>query len=498
MRRPVKMSLKDRVSALIAGGGQGKTLSLHDPEDELRIAMRQVRAALRRGPGKGGKTAAEKLNRPRFAQAQTQKKFRRARNFSRGRLPKKVLLGRYRSSPILDVLIENRARRWVRVLNRQTRRDKAEVRLEDFSFLHEPEATLASIRRVGEAELREASAFLHFDDDYCLDIGAFIVLAEIWSEMMPIFDGGRMMPPLQKVIRAVGLQHRLGMKLRAATDEIDVWAYPLQRRRPANTSASPKMQLEPQHRERVADGLCDAINKWLNHPQIDQELTTQGRVWITTIVGELLDNAERHSQPQTKDGDWSIAAFMARRMENGEAVFRCHLGFLSVGATMAESLKTAAPRVKAQLSRYCAKHSDCGRSTETLSTLFALQDGITRDADAEAGGRGGYGLQEVLELVSILGHSDKPGRQPKVTILSGSSCIRLMQPYLNGQKMAGPESPRVLWCNPSNSSDVAPDRAYVFDLSERLAGTVISVAFTLDPDYYAATTTPDGNQSAKD
>lgn len=449
--------------------------------------MRELRASLRRGPGKGGDTSAEKLNRKRFAQSHTQKVFKKARRSSRYELPKPVLLFRFRPSPILDTMLPLRRQQWLGVLNRTRKAKVAELRLENFSFLENPDRTLEYIKSIGEMEAKEPVAHLHFQDDYCVDIGPYIVLAEIWPSITPIFDRGRMMPSLQKVIRAVGIHRQLGMNLRAATDEKDIYAFPLQRRRPADSSRSENLNLEPQRRERVADGLCDAIDKWLAQPEISQELTVEGRAWISNIVGELLDNAERHSRPKTKDGDWSIAAFMARRQEaDGTYVFRSYLGFLSVGATIAESLETAAPRVRSELNRYCAMHSDKGRSAETLSTLFALQDGITRDPQADAASRGGYGMQEVLELVDMLGHSEKPGWEPRVTIISGGACIHLRGDYLKGQRMGGPDSPRVLWCNPANSATVAPDRGYVFDLRERFAGTVISVAFTLDPDYYGA------------
>ena len=480
-----RQSLRERLSALLAQKPAEETYSAKSRTDEiLRLAMQEMRRSLRRGAGKGGNTAAERLNRERFASNKTKERFRKVRSTPISQVPKPLLLASFRPSPILDVLLPERKNNWVRILDRRRRDSNYEIRLENFSFIDDPENTIRAIKTIAEIECSEVTANLHFQDDFCIDIAPYIILSEIWPSMAPIFEGGRMMPPLQKVIRAVGLHRHLGMTLKAATDEKDVWAFRLQRRRPANTSSSENLHLEPQHREKVADGLCDAIDSWLSQPKINQELTLEGRAWISSIVGELLDNAERHSRPETKDGDWSIAAFMARRSEGGEDVFRCYFGFLSVGSTIAESLSTAAPRVRNDINRYCAKHSDKGRSAETLSTLFALQDGITRDPDAEAAGRGGYGLQEVLEMVSTLGHSTKEGREPRITIISGNACIRLRLPYIKGERKAGPDSPRVLWCNPSNSSDIAPDRAYVFDLDDRFSGTIISVAFTLDPDYF--------------
>jgi two-component sensor histidine kinase len=358
-----------------------------------------------------------------------------------------------------------------------------ELTVENFSFINDPAGTLGALRKIGEIEARELEAHLHFVDPHCLDIGPYLVLGEIWPSMARVFRGGRMATPVQKVIHAVGLRAPLRMKLRAVRDLNDIWAFPLQQRRPAGISKSLKKDLEPQARERVADRFCDAVNVWLDRPEINQKLTTEGRAWITTIITELLDNAERHSAPETKDGDWSLTAFMVRRREEGEYVYRCSMAFLSVGATMWESFRGCSDRVQGELQTYCDRHARRGISRETLGTLLALQDGITRDPEADAAARGGYGLQEVLELLNELGGTAKPGRDPHLTIVSGSSCIKLGKPYIKGERRGGPEEPRVLWCNPANSPEDPPDGEFVFDLPERFAGTLITLSFTLDPDY---------------
>jgi hypothetical protein len=488
-----KAKIFERIAALIAGrqsdpGGAGP---IH-PIDVLRLAMRQMRQELKSGAASPGPTAAEQLNRKRFARNKTQERFKVLRRRPAPPMPKLLMIAKFRESPILDALLPDRKDRWVRILDRNHRRGAAEVKLEDFSFFTDPDKTMSGLKQIAEIETCEVGSQVHFQDDVCIDIGPYLVLAEAWPALAPVITGGRMMPPVQKVLRAVGLQNRLGFRF-DVQDERDVWAFPLQRRRPANTSSSANLNLEPQRRERVADGLCVAIDKWLGMPVISQELSDEGRAWISNIVGELLDNAERHSRPPGKDGEWSIAAFMARRVENGEDVFRCYLGFLSVGSTIAETIATGPARVVAAMKRYCAMHSDCGASADALSTLFALQDAVTRDHNADAGGRGGYGFQEVLDMVSILGHTEKPGREPHVTIISGKACIRLRPPYLKGDRNGVVDGPRVLWCNDQNSSTIRPDADFVFDLEERLAGTIISVAFTLDPDYYNATSDDGGN-----
>lgn len=292
--------------------------------------------------------------------------------------------------------------------------------------------------------------------------------------------------PVQKMIDAVGLRKSLGMAFKGLDNHDDLWAFPIQRRRPTGSSRSKSRFLEPQSHEKVTDRFCDAINDWLGRPEINQMLTIDGRGWIGGIITEMLDNAERHSDPENKDGEWSVAGFMARRIEDAEPVYRCYLAFMSVGATISESMSTCAPRIERQMRSYCELHvsSDgSGPSADTLRTLYALQDTVTRDPEADERNRGGFGFQEVMRFVNELGGTSKPGREPRMTIISGSACIQLRPPYILGTRATDDGSPRVLWCNAENSAMVPPDPAFVFDLTERLAGTVISVAFTLDPDY---------------
>ncbi len=245
------------------------------------------------------------------------------------------------------------------------------------------------------------------------------------------------------------------------------------------------MHLAPQTRERITDRFCDTVNDWLGVPEIERELTQEGKGWLAAIIGELLCNAERHSQAGSVDGDWSVTAFMAKRKEGDEDVFRCHMAFLSVGRSFAEGLRDASPEIRDFVDHYAANHARPGQSPATLATLVALQDTVTRDPKARSLGSGGTGLMDVLDFVSLLGPTLEEGKEARVTIISGASCIRLRHPYIRGVRREGPKAPRVLWCNAENSSESPPDEASVFDLKEHFAGTLVSVAFTLDPVYFA-------------
>lgn len=480
--------MRGRLSELIASLSRQAASDPADLTSEMwvREFARQMRARLRKVSG--APSWADKVARQKSREAMKGKRRERPRQ-----LEKQVLVARYGPSPIMDALMPRRSARWIDIMRRQKKRDVETVSLEKFSFLDNADETLKALKKIAEIEGRELYAILNFEDDYCLDAGAFLVLADIWPRMAPIFAGGKMGRPIQKVLSATGVSRNNNMSMVALGNEraadgtllahSDVWAFPLQRRRPALSSRSLTVHLDPQAREMAAGRFCDAVNDWLGIPEIDQELTVNGRAWLASIIGELLCNAERHSQPASDDGDWSTTAFMVRREENGIASLKCYIAFLSVGRSFAESMSDAAADVSQQLKEYQAKHKKCGVSQDTLATVFALQDTITCDPSASENRSGGTGLQDVLEFVDLLGGTTCG--DACVTIVSGRSCIQLTAPYIPGKRRDDLQ-PRLQWCNEGNTSEIPPDRNVVYDLTEHFAGALVSVAFTLDPDYLAA------------
>lgn len=454
----------------------------------VREYARQMRAQLRKQAGNSRAI-------DRFARRKSREALRGIRRERPRQLEKDVLVARYRPSPILDRLLPNRESVWVDIMRRQKRERPMAVSLKDFSFLDNADATLAALKALAYVEARELGAVLNFLDLHCQDAGAFLVLAEIYPKLAPVFVGGRMEKPIQKVLNATGVSrnNRMAMQAIVGDQELliegkhsDVWAFQLQRRRPALSSRSATVHLDPQAREVAAGRFCDAVDEWLRVPEINQELTKSGRGWLASIIGELLCNAERHSRPASDDGDWSTTAFMVRRTENGQSVLKCHIAFLSVGSSFAQSMQDADPGVRGQLMAYQQRHAACGRSADTLATVFALQDGITCDPSATEGRSGGTGLQDVLEFVAELCGGANGQSDARVTIVSGSSCIALTSSYIPGIRR-GEFQPRLQWCNVENSSEHPPLPEVVYDLTEHFAGTLVSVAFTLDPEYLVAT-----------
>ncbi|KII14127.1 MULTISPECIES: hypothetical protein [Phaeobacter] len=400
-----------------------------------------------------------------------------------------LLMRAMRPSKLLDKLHPTRSKpeAWKKLQDRspETYGTPIPIDLSDFSFLDAPQKTLDGLVEIAKAEATSASAIINFNDTFCQDVAPFMLLVECWDEMLPIFEGGKMNVPMQKVLAAIGVEYALGVRFAGIKDFNDVWAFPLNRRRGEGETRSKQRYIDVQTREEATDSFCDAMNEWLARPEINRELSNSGVGWIKQLLGELLENAERHADGQRRDGSWSISGFLAKRDVGEEKIFVVQLGIISLGDTFAESLERARPEQKNDINEYIANMKRLGatQSNETLTTLAALQDGVTCVAEADEEGRGGTGLMEMLHLVDTLGYTRKSQFQPKVTIISGAACINLEEPYFRGSVMTEDSKTRVQWCNPNNSAMSAPDSKHVFDLDRGLPGTAISIRFTLDPDY---------------
>jgi hypothetical protein len=287
-------------------------------------------------------------------------------------------------------------------------------------------------------------------------------------------------------LSAIQLDQELGIGLSGVRDHHDVWAFPVRHRRPRGSTTSETANLQPQEREKVADQLCDLVDKWMEVSNAenaasgcgDWELSPEGKSLLARMTGELLDNAERHSDPMSKDGDWSTTAFMAaRNAPDGNRELRCYLAFLSVGQSIAETMANAPQELLAKAGSYLDRFGGAA-SRETLLTVLALQDAITSDPTARLELRGGTGLQDVLELIGDLGAAHRPGADVRVTIVSGKTCIRLRHPMLLGTRDSNGR--RVQWCNVQNDPRLPPDGQTAFELPTHFGGTLVSVGFTLD------------------
>lgn len=395
---------------------------------------------------------------------------------------KNTLLARRRDCEFLDAFVPNRATKWKTKL--KDRKIGTEVECRDFSFIDNPNATFQSLMKIAEAECNSVNFRINFVDDYITDVGPYIVLGLMRESMAPFVSGGKLSPRVAKVIEAIRLREILKMKSFGRVSASDVWPLPIQQRRNTGRSRSQHIAMEPTTVEFTADAIVDKVNAWFGLiNQNPYELSPRGASKLRGMVGEILNNAERHSHPDG-DGTWMTAGFMARREinVNGASKFShiVNLCFFNPGLPLSDTIINGPKNIKVQIGSYQEIHSKSKLSNETLATVLALQDGISRveqdDADEPTGGTG---LMDVVEFCNEIGQKFTSGESPKIVLISGRAYIKFEKPYLYGCDKED-SARRIQWFNVQNDARTTPDSSHVKDLAFRFPGTLITARFTLD------------------
>ncbi|MEM6826572.1 MAG: hypothetical protein AAF553_01360 [Pseudomonadota bacterium] len=329
---------------------------------------------------------------------------------------------------------------------------------------------------------------MNFVDSRCDDVAPYIVLSQIIRTLPPIFSGGVISPEVSAVLESVGLTSALGIgkiQRRKATRPV-VMPFKMRSRTPPRQIRDPDFQLKPQAKEDVADAFCDTLNDWLD--AYDLELTQQAEMKLVDSINEALDNAERHGVIADRKlaGEWLIAGFSRIFFEDDVPTqIRCSFAIVSVGKSIAETLGTSSPKVRGRIDEYVNQHIKFRQNkgkTALLTTVMALQDGITRLADASDEKRGGVGMMELVDIFADLGDNDDDELQSVFTVLSGNECVRITRPYSVGSENAETHF-KELWFNDDNCMSAPPSPDHVFSVPERFAGTILSATFVLDREY---------------
>lgn len=453
-----------------------------DQEFIFRVRMtaqQKRRALLKRLPPRKGRARHR-----RSAMAASRRLIKDVKKGKLQGVNRQVLLVRMKRSGLSDGLLPDRHKKWRPVLARLG--VSKELDLKNFSFISNAVQTMEYLHRICVFECDCLDVRLNFDDEKCEDVGAYLVLAALKKDLFNVFSGGRLAPEARRALEAVRLREALGMASQPAIPHgPDIWPFQIRMRRPAGTSRSASRHLNVQTFEDVASSLAAAIDEWLGIAA-SQRLTQHGARHVQKIVGEILDNAERHSDPATGDGDWSMAGFMTRdQTDDGESAYRCNLAFLSVGKTISESIRTAHPSVIAALDSYLAMHgARPGRPrSEQYDVIYSIQDNVTRDPVAFREKRGGTGLLDTVDLFADLSGAHEGIIDASLCIVSGHTCVHFDARTLSGRNLSTPGERGQVWFNNYNNKELSPDPERVIFLPRRLNGTLVSMGFSLDRSY---------------
>lgn len=209
----------------------------------------------------------------------------------------------------------------------------------------------------------------------------------------------------------------------------------------------------------------------------------EGKSYIGQLVGETINNCQLHS------GDFSQWFTLGHYYsEDGTSYGECQLVLFNFGQTIYEGLKNNAldPNTVRDLERMSNLHNSKGFFSEmwdeeVLWTLYALQDGVSREKSKDDPDRG-TGTVTLIEAFQNIG-STMDGKKAKMSIISGKSFILFDGKYKISKKEIGDEFRDIIAFNKNNNLEEVPDKKYVKKLQNYFPGTIISLDFFIDRDY---------------
>jgi hypothetical protein len=162
----------------------------------------------------------------------------------------------------------------------------------------------------------------------------------------------------------------------------------------------------------------------------------------------------------------------------------CHLVLFNFGDTIFESLQqnSTSYEMREKIIGLVKHHTDRNFfdfskrkwQEESLWTLYALQDGVSRYKSTEGGEDRGKGTVRMLEALAGLS-----AEQRQMVIVSGSTCIQIDGTYTIQEGPIDGNAQKTIAFNSQNSLLDPPDERAVRSLDARFPGTLISLRFRM-------------------
>jgi hypothetical protein len=357
-----------------------------------------------------------------------------------------------------------------------------------FSILDEPEAaleTLDLIRRVASAR---SVRLIEIDHSNCEVLGlcASTVMDVLLLRAKSIRPANNSLslsgkfsktPAVNLMLRASGILRHLGLPEAILPPEEE------NRIRRCDLFQGKSNRIEVgKERDRAATSLTDYFDSCLN--RLGHELSSKGKKYVSSLLTEVIGNAEEHGGPWSTIGHWLSTGTGDQRF--GE----CHIVIMNTGTTIYESLgeHNQSERLKDRLRGLSDLHrrqglfafARSGWDEETLWTLYALQERVSRYSDTPRGRDRGNGTVSIIEFFHQLS-----GGTGKMCIASGGAFILFDGKYHLQEVQRGNEMLKVIAFNADNDLEKPPDRGYVHSLENPFPGTVVSIRLRLDESYLA-------------
>lgn len=367
-----------------------------------------------------------------------------------------------------------------------------------FSLCDNPDATIDALRIIVKAFfVEQGHPRVLFDYSGCHSIGIEtqalmdVILSEyrkflhkcankprlLAIETFPGGFGGRNMvdKDLQKLMFSVGSPANLGIRKK---DFEDVLELPMRSHNALTKHDRESIIIQKEiDTTEIVDHVIACLGK------MNKTLTPDKKNDLSTVVGEILINAEEHSTLRHR---FSMAFFREQSLEGKHfGLFRFVI--LNFGATIYEKFsknEECPPAIIEKmraLSKQYTKHNffkDNVFEEETLWTLYALQQGVT----SVPGKRRGSGtIQFIRSFFNIKGSPDADNVS-KMVILSGNTEIIFDGKYGITEKIEGQKRFNMMTFNSSGNIEEMPDKNYVRRSKHFFPGTIITANILLNDD----------------
>ncbi|HBI6867500.1 hypothetical protein M8N47_09005 [Enterobacter hormaechei] len=232
----------------------------------------------------------------------------------------------------------------------------------------------------------------------------------------------------------------------------------------------------------TAEKFTAYINKCLNDHSL--KLVQDAEKHLTSCMGELLDNAERHCGLEQRPR-WYLRGFVNNNVRNPI----CELAVFNFGKTICETFDDLPDdhfSLSKQVKPYINKHiNKKGMFKEGLTTVAALQGRVSCKNEKETDSSG-TGTIELLKLFQDMHDSlKKMGRDVKggikMTLISGSTHINFDGSYNLKKRLVNDEESDI-FTYPFNDVGLEsePDRTYLKRMKDaRFPGVMINIRFPL-------------------
>ncbi len=367
-----------------------------------------------------------------------------------------------------------------------------------FSLCDNPDATVHALLQVVKAFfVEQGNARVFFDYEGCQSIGIEtqaimdVILSEyrkflhkcankprlVAINTFPAGFGGKNMldTDLQKLMFSVGSPANLGIKEKKFEDVLKL---PMRSHNALTKHDRESIIIQKEiDTTEIVDYVIACLGK------MRKTLTPDKKNDLSTVVGEILINAEEHSTYRHR---FSMAYFREQTV-NGKHFGLLRFVILNFGATIYEKFSknddcpsTIIARMK-ELSQQYTKHNffrDNEFDEETLWTLYALQQGVT----SVPGKRRGSGtIQFIRSFFNIKGSLDADNVS-KMVILSGNTEIIFDGKYGITERIDGKNRFNMMTFNDSGSIEDMPDKKYVRHSKHFFPGTIITANILLNDD----------------